>query len=110
MCKNILSAFTKSVKNLRPSAQKIPYLCYSCSLQVIKPSLGALATPLQTVSQVAVAAPARTVATVVPHTEIRHVAVATPAVATYAAPAIAAPAIAASAVAAPAIADNAWVE
>ena len=107
-----------SVTTLRTSAHQIPYPCHSCSFQVIKPSLGALATPLQTVSQVPVAAPARTVATVVPHTEVRQVAVATPAVATYAAPAIAAPAIAApaiadnawSAVAAPAIADNAWIE
>ena len=89
---------------------QIPYLCHSCSLQVIKPSLGALATPLQTVSQVPVAAPARTVATVVPHAEVRQVAVATPAVATYAAPAIAAPAIAAPAIAATAVADNVWIE
>ena len=90
-------------------------MCHSCLLQVIKPSLGALATPLQTVSQIPVAAPARTVATVVPQTEVRQVAVATPAVATYAAPAIAAPAIAApavaaAAIAAPAIADNVWIE
>jgi hypothetical protein len=71
---------------------------------VIKPSLGALATPLQTVSQVPVAAPARTVATLQPHTEVRHVAVATPAVATYAAPAVAAvPAPAVATYAAPAI-------
>jgi hypothetical protein len=62
------------------------------------------------VSQVPVAAPARTVATVVPYAEVRQVAVATPAVATYAAPAIAAPAIAAPAIAAPAIADNDWIE
>jgi hypothetical protein len=49
------------------------------------------------VSQVPVAAPARTVATIEPHAEVRQVAVATPAVAAVAAPAVAtyaAPAIA----------------
>ena len=112
---HIHHAFTMSITNLRTASHQIPYQCHSYSLQVIKPSLGALATPLQTVSQVPVAAPARTVATVVPHAEVRQVAVATPAGATYAAPAISAPAIAAPAIAAPAIAapaisDNVWIE
>lgn len=70
---------------------------------MIKPSLGALATPLQTVSQIPIAAPARTIATIQPVAEVGQLSIAAPALATYAGPGLAT-------LAGPAISTSIWAE